>query len=324
MLNTELTRSWGLQHPLFLAPMAGVAGGELAAAVSRAGGLGLYGIGAAAASDWIAAEAAKARRGGGPWGAGLMAWALVRRPDLLEALLAEKPDVVSISFGDPSPYVEAVHAAGAKVVSQVQDAASAIQAIDAGVDAVIAQGTEAGGHTGGIGTLPMIQIVLELAAPKSIPVLAAGGIATGRGIAGALARGCAGVWVGTPFIATEEATNSEAARSKVLRSKETDTVLTRIFDIVQEAPWPEQFPGRALVNDFTAKWAPQEDELRASLPEAQAEFTAARQRDDYTTHYIYAGQSVGLVREVVPAGRLVSRLMGEAEDVLRGTSGLVS
>jgi nitronate monooxygenase len=322
MLNTELTRTWGLQHPLFLAPMAGPAGGELAAAVSRAGGLGLYGIGAAAAANWIAAEAAKARTGG-IWGAGLMAWAIPRRPELLEALLAEKPDVVSISFGDPAPYVEAVHAAGAKLVSQVQDAASAVQAIDAGVDAVIAQGTEAGGHTGGIGTLPMVQIVLELAAPRGIPVLAAGGIATGRGIARALAMGCDGVWVGTPFLATEEAQNSEAARSRVLRAQENETVLTRIFDIVQEAPWPRQFPGRALVNDFTAKWAEREDDLRESLPDAQTEFTAARQRDDYATAYIYAGQSVGLVREVVPAGRLVTRMMAEAEDVLRRTSGLV-
>jgi nitronate monooxygenase len=323
MLNTELTRSWGLKYPLFQAPMAGPAGGELAAAVTRAGALGMIGVFPASTPEWVATEAAKARQAG-PFGAGLMAWALKDRPELADIVLAEKPAVLSVSFGDPSPYVEKAHAAGAKIVAQVQDAATAIEAIDGGVDAVIAQGTEAGGHTGGVGTLPMIQIVLELAAAKGIPVLAAGGIASGRGIAGALAMGCAGVWIGTPFLATEEASNSEAARSRVLRAKENETVLTRIFDIVQENPWPRQFPGRALANDFTEKWAEREEELRTSLPEAQAEFKAARQRDDYSTAYIYAGQSVGLVHEVVPAGALVERLMTEAEAVLRDASGLVS
>lgn len=323
MLNTELTRSWGLKYPLFQAPMAGVAGGEMAAAVTRAGAFGMIGVFPAATPEWVATETAKARAAG-PYGVGLMGWALAGRPELVDIVLAEKPAVLAVSFGDPSPYVEQAHAAGVKIVAQVQDGASAIQAIDGGVDAVIAQGTEAGGHTGHVGTIPMIQIVLELAAPKGIPVLAAGGIATGRGIAGALAMGCDGVWIGTPFLATEEAMNTEAARSKVLRAKENETVLTSVFDIVQEAKWPRQYPGRALVNDFTDKWSKREDELRESLPEAQAEFTAARARDDYTTHYIYAGQSVGLVREVVPAQRLVVRLMDEAEAVLRNASGLLS
>jgi nitronate monooxygenase len=284
----------------------------------------MIGIGPATPADWIAAEASKVR-GKGPWGAGLMAWALPARPELVDVVLAEKPDVLAVSFGDPGPYVEKAHAAGAKIVAQVQDAASAQLAIDGGVDAVIAQGTEAGGHTGHVGTLPMIQIVLEMAEERGVPVLAAGGIATGRGIAAALAMGCAGVWVGTPFIATEEAMNTEVARSKVLRAQENETVLTRVFDIVQEAKWPEVFPGRALVNDFATRWTGHEDELKASLPEAQAEFAAARQRDDYATAYIYAGQSVGLVREVLPAAELVRRLMGDAEAVLRASmDGLIS
>ena len=133
MLNTALTQNWGLKHPLILAPMANTAGGELAAAVTRAGGLGLFGIGSTTATAWIAAEAAKVRPAG-IWGAGLMTWALETRSDLLEALLAEKPDVVSLSFGDPTPFVERVRAAGAKLVAQVQDRESAVQALDAGHD----------------------------------------------------------------------------------------------------------------------------------------------------------------------------------------------
>jgi nitronate monooxygenase len=282
----------------------------------------MIGIGPSTSAVWIAAEAAKARATG-RFGAGLMAWALPQRPELLDIVLAEKPDVLAISFGDPAPYVAAARAAGARLVAQVQDADSARRAIDAGIDAVIAQGTEAGGHTGGVGTLPLLQLVLELAEGENVPVLAAGGIASGRGIAAALAMGCAGVWVGTPFVATAEALGSEAAKGRVLRAKETETVHTHVFDIVQGVAWPDEYPGRALVNDFTARWHGREHELHAELPAAQAVFEDARKRDDYTTAYIYAGQSVGLVREVVPAGELVARLMMEAEAALRQAQGLV-
>lgn len=316
MLTTALTRDWGLRYPLFQAPMAGIAGGDLAAAVSAAGGLGMLGVGPAASAAWVEAEAAKARAAG-RFGAGLMVWALPSRPELLDIVLAEKPDVVSLSFGDVAPYADTVHAAGARLVAQVQDGDSARRALAAGADAVIAQGTEAGGHTGSIGTLPILQIVLELAAQRDVPVLAAGGIATGRGVAAALAMGCAGVWVGTPFVASEEATNTEAARSRVLRAKETETVHTHVFDILTNAAWPDEYPGRALTNDMTARWHGREDELHQQIDDVRSDFDAARKNDDYSLAYIYAGQSVGLVREVLPAGEIVRRLMTDAEDVLR-------
>lgn len=322
MLNTTLTRDWGLMHPLLQAPMANVAGGELAAAVSRSGGLGMIGIAPGSTATWIAEESAKARRGGN-FGAGLMIWAVALRPELLDLVLQERPSVVALSFGDPAPYVEKVHAAGAKVVAQAQTAELARQAIAAGVDAVVAQGTEAGGHTGAVGTLPLLQIVLEMGEAAGIPVLAAGGIATGRGIAAALAAGSAGVWIGTPFIATEEAFGSEASRQRLIRATEADTVLTRVFDIVQEVPWPNEFPGRALANSFTETWHGRESELAAGLPDAQAGFAAARKVEDYAVAHIYAGQSVGLVREVVPASKLVERLMADAERVLRASGSLL-
>jgi nitronate monooxygenase len=282
----------------------------------------MIGIAPSTPAAWIAAEAAKARAAGS-FGAGLMAWALPGRPELLDVVLAEKPDVLAISFGDPTPYVEQTHAVGSRLVAQVQDAASAQRALDAGVDAVVAQGTEAGGHTGGVGTLPLLQIVLELAEPRGVPVLAAGGIATGRGIAAALAMGCAGVWVGTPFVATAEALGSEAAKSRVLRAKETETVHTHVFDILTNSPWPDEYPGRALVNEATARWHGREDELTSNLSEVQPAFEEARRRDDYATAYIYAGQSVGLVREVLPAGELVASMMAEAEVALRAARGLL-
>src|SRR5205814_5637628 len=139
-------------------------------------------VGGATELDFIAREGALAK-GRGRFGFGLMCWALEDRPELVDAVLEAGPNVVSLSFGDPSPWIERVRAAGARVVSQVQDSASARQALDAGVDAIVAQGTEAGGHTGGVATLPLLQIVLELVGERRVPVLAGGGIATGRGVA---------------------------------------------------------------------------------------------------------------------------------------------
>src|SRR4051812_40982629 len=171
--------------------MARVSGGELAGAVAAAGGLGMIGVDGTTDPDFIAREGAIAR-GRGRFGYGLMCWALEERPELLDAVLEAQPHVVALSFGDPAPWVERVHAARARAVSQVQDSASARQALDAGVDALVAQGTEAGGHTGGGGTLPLLQIVLEIVGDRHVPVLAAGGVATGRRAAAGDAAGAPG------------------------------------------------------------------------------------------------------------------------------------
>jgi nitronate monooxygenase len=294
--------------------MARISGGELAGAVAAAGGLGMIGLGGATDTDFIAREGEIAR-GRGRWGYGLMCWALERRPELLDAVLDAKPHVVALSFGDPAPWVERVQAAGARAVSQVQDAASARQALEAGVDAVVAQGTEAGGHTGGVGTLPLLQIVLELAAERHVPVLAAGGIATGRGVAAVIAAGAQGAWIGTLFAATHEAMRSDEDKRRLVDADETQTVLTRVYDVAQDIPWPERFPGRALRAPFTDRWHGHEDELGASRESAAAEMG----------EYDYAGQGVGAIHRIEPAGALVEHLAREAEwalaEAYRQTSG---
>lgn len=294
--------------------MARVSGGELAGAVAAAGGLGMIGIGGSTDADFIAREGAIAS-GRGRFGFGLMCWALERRPELLDAVLAAKPHVVSLSFGDPAPWVERVRAAGARAVSQVQDAESARQALDAGVDAVVAQGTEAGGHTGGVSTLPLLQIVLELAADRHVPVLAAGGIATGRGVAAVLAAGAQGAWIGTLFAATREAMRDDAAKQRLVAARETDTVLTRVYDVAQDIPWPERFPGRALRTEFTDRWHGHEGDLAA-----EREATSGSMGD-----YDYAGQAVGAIHRIESAGDVVEHLAREAERALaeayRQTSG---
>ena len=319
MISTDLTRLLGVRHPIVSAPMAGWSGGELAGAVTAAGAFGMIGVGSATPTGWIPGQAETARRHG-PFGVGLMSWTLERRPDLLDAVLAESPAAVSLSFGDPAPYVERVREAGAVVMSQVQDAEKAERAVEAGVDVLVAQGTDAGGHTGRVGTMPLLQKVLEIGERAGKPVLAAGGIGTGRAVAGALAMGACGAWIGTRFCATAESTGTEGAKRLILNADETATVHTRVFDLVQGIPWPEEFPGRAIRNSFSDRWHGRETQLEEQRSSVSPEFEATR--GDYTEDFVYAGQAAGLVEDLPAAEELVGRLMTEAETRLKACGAL--
>jgi nitronate monooxygenase len=241
-----------------------------------------------------------------PFGIGLFAWVLERRPQLLDIAIAAKPKLISISFGDPSPYVKRVHDAGILLCSQVQSRAWAQTALDAGVDMLVAQGTEAGGHTGSaVSTLPLLQIILEM---TEKPVIAAGGIATGRGLAAVLAAGAAGAWIGTPFLLAQEARNSDTARERIASSNETQTIYTRVYDRMAGKAWPKEFGGRALRTPFLEQWTGHEDELLANEG-ARAQFDPKEK--------IYAGQSIGLLRAVKPAAQIVREINDGAESLLR-------
>lgn len=314
MLHTELTGRLGVVFPIIGAPMGGVAHGRLARAVTEGGGLGMIGVGSTDAAELIEREAPVASDSGRlPFGIGLMAWALDRNPGLLDKAIDARPALVSVSFGSPAPYVDALHEAGIAVASQVQDVAGARAAAEAGVDFIVAQGTDAGGHTGTVGTLPLLQLVLDTV---DVPVIAAGGIATARGLAAVLAAGAAGAWVGTCLLASPEAATKPEARAKVLAARETDTVLTRVFDVAQGIPWPERFAGRALRNRFTDRWHGREAEL-ATDAAAGSELDGARRTADYDMAYVYAGQAVGLVRASRPAAEVV-RDLGEGAASLLG------
>jgi nitronate monooxygenase len=294
--------------------MAQVALGRLARAVSDAGGLGTIGIGADDPLERIASEAAIARGGDdGRFGIGMMAWALERRPELFDAVLAERPFLVSISFGDVAPYVERARRAGCRIAAQVQTRVSALAAEAAGVDLIVVQGTEAGGHTGFVGTLPLLQIVLDAV---RTPVVAAGGIATARGVAAVLAAGADGAWIGTPLLASPESAASPEARAAVVAAREDQTVLTSLFDRVQGIPWPAQFPGRALANEFTARFHGREDEALADA-DALASYADARRTRDFRTAHLYAGQSVGTIERERNAGDIIRELGDETEALLK-------
>ncbi len=314
MLTTELTERLGIRYPIVGAPMAGVAHGALARAVSEGGGLGMVGVGSTDAAEMVEREGAIASDAGRlPFGVGLMAWALEDRPDLLQATIASRPRLVSVSFGPPGPYVGALHDAGILAAAQVPDLASAEEAERSGVDLVVAQGADAGGHAGEVGTLPLLQLLVE---SLRLPVLAAGGIGSPRGVAAVLAAGAAGAWVGTCLLASPEAANRPEARQRVISARETDTVRTSVFDVAQGIPWPPGFPGRALRNRFTDAWHGRERELAADS-DAGAQLMEAKREADYDVAYIYAGQAVGLVSESRPAAEVVRRLGEGAEQLLR-------
>jgi nitronate monooxygenase len=209
-------------------------------------------------------------------------------------------------------------------MSQVQDAEKARRAVEADVDVLIAQGTDAGGHAGSVGTMPLLQRVLEIGESAGKPVLAAGGIATGRGIAGVLAMGAAGAWIGTRFCATRESLGDDEAKQHILEADETGTVHTRVFDLAQGIPWPEEFPGRALRNGFTARWHGREEDLQTQRSSAAMELREASETDDLSGAFVYAGQAVGLVHDLPPAGQLVERLAAEAEERLEACLSLLS
>jgi nitronate monooxygenase len=319
VIKTPLTRWFDLTTPVIGAPMAGVSGGALARAVSQAGGLGMIGVSGSHSARFVTEQCAIPAADLLPFGVGLMAWTLPERPDLLEATIAAQPGLVSVSFGDPGPYVGPLHDAGIAVAAQVNTTADVHRAVDAGVDVLVAQGTEAGGHTGQRATLPLLQEVLAL---TDRPVVAAGGIASGRGMAAALVAGAAGVWIGTPLLACPEGLNSPAARARVRAAGGDETVLTRAFDVAQGLAWPDRWPGRALVNEFSRTWHGREDELRQDTVASQR-VVDARTNDDLEQAPLYAGESVGLVTDERPAADVVRDLDAAAEKALRAVPRLL-
>ncbi|MDQ2680640.1 MAG: nitronate monooxygenase [Candidatus Eremiobacteraeota bacterium] len=322
MILTELNRLFGVDIPLLNAPMTPQAGGALARAVCEAGALGMLGFDEDETLEQIGEQLAllKTDNFSGPFGVGLVGWVLERTPQLLDLAIAARPAFISISFGDPAPYIAKVHAAGILAGAQVQSRAWAQTALDAGADILVAQGTEAGGHTGRVGTLPLLQIVLEM---TDRPVLAAGGVATGRGMAAALAAGAAGVWVGTPFLLASESRSTPAAQAKIIESDETQTQLTSVYDRAQGKPWPADFSGRALRNQFLDRWHGHEDQLFDD-PSALTDFRRAKGENDYTRANIYAGQSVGLIDRTRPAAQIVRDIADEAQVRLAAVSGLLT
>lgn len=317
-IETALTRLLGITHPILLAPMGSAAGGKLAAAVTHAGGLGMLGSGYA---DEKAIRRELSEAGNARVGIGFILWALDKNPSALDVALDAKPVAVMLSFGDPSPYTARIKSAGSRVICQVQTLAQAKQAASAGADIIIAQGRDAGGHSGTMrGTIGLVPAVVDAVGP--IPVVAAGGIADGRGLAAALSLGAAGVSLGTRFTATVESLWDRAMKEKAVASGGDQTAQTRVFDIVRGAAWPAIYPGRALRNEFFEQWHGKEEALHGQQKQVEASYLASP-ATDLGQRVVWAGESVDLVRDIPTAREVIERIVGEAARVLHGGAALV-
>jgi nitronate monooxygenase len=219
-----------------------------------------------------------------------------------------------LSFGDPAPLAKPVLDAGVPLIVQVTDLDEAWRAVDVGAQVLVAQGTEAGGHGGRRGTLPFVPAVADLAA--QIPVLAAGGIADGRGLAAALVLGAAGALVGTRFQATVEALVAPEVAAAIVAGRGDDTERSRVLDIARGSPWPGHYTARTLRNPFLDRWRGREAELVAD-DEARAGYRAAADRGDLSVVPVWAGEAVDLITDLPPAGDLVRAIAADAEAALR-------
>lgn len=312
-MRTDFTELMSIRYPIALAPMGGAAGGALAAAVSDGGGLGLVG-GGNGDRAWLDRELSiVADRARAPWGVGFQCWAV--EVATVEHALTFRPAAVLLSFGDPAPFVPAVRAAGAKLIIQVTDLDEARRAVEVGADVIVAQGTESGGHGAarGMSTLPFVPVVVDLAG--SIPVLAAGGIADGRGIAAALALGAAGALLGTRLLATQEALLDPAEGTALLAARGADTERSRVLDIVRGSGWPARYTARTLGHPLLDRWRGREDELAADA-EAKREYAAGGMPPT-----IWAGEGLDLITDLPPAAELVGVLADQASEALRRAGG---
>jgi nitronate monooxygenase len=326
MLRTRICDLFGIEFPIVSAGMGGIAGAELATAVSEAGGLGTIGLAAFSREgikNEISAARALTRK---PIAANLLVPFL--RPGIVETVADTGINVVTFFWGDPRDYSEAIelfHRARVKVVWQCGSAEEGRWAKEAGVDVIMAQGFEAGGHVRGqVTTLALIPEIRD--ALPDMPLIAAGGIADGRGIVAALALGADGAALGTRFLASVEAAAHPIYKERIVRAHAHDTIHTTLFDI----GWPDA-PHRVLRTEVVDEWERAGRPAPGKRPGEGAAIVSLRRRDvevplvnytvmpptDYTEGQIerlafYAGQSCSLVNEILPAGEIVRRIAAEA------------
>lgn len=315
MIHTPLCELLSIPHPILNAPMGGTATAALAAAVSDAGGFGMIGGTSGSGPDWLREQIRATRaRTSRPFGVGFIS-SFPDIDDLIQVALDERVAAINHSFADPTPYVAAAHARGIKLFAQVQSVAQAIRAARAGVDLIIAQGGEAGGHTGTAGTLALVPAVVDVAG--ATPVVAAGGIGDGRGLAAVLMLGAAGAWLGTRFVASHEWGGQAWEQAAVLAAGSDDTIRTAVFDRVRGAHFPEGIADRVLRNAFTERWHGHDHLIDERRQELQQQVAAAAASHDPQAVDISAGVAVGLIHSLEPAATIIQRLIEQAEQIIR-------
>ncbi len=311
MLRTDICDRLGIEYPIVLAGMGGVSMHQLTAAVSNAGGLGVLG-GATTDAEQLRREIRRTRElTDKPFAVDLLA----PIPDMIrpqmQVVFEEEVKIFVAGLAVPQEFITEMHARGMIVIVMVGKVRHAIKSERAGADIVAAQGTEAGGHTGEVGALALVPQVVDAV---KIPVLAAGGIADGRGVVAALALGAQGVVIGTRFIATPEAQASPAYREAILRSGEADTIRTRCYT---------GKPARTIRNPYNEAWEQKSDQIKPfpfqaaySFQEGVMDYMGLGRGADPERSFMPAGQGLGMIRSVKPAGEVIADLVKEAEAVL--------
>jgi len=315
MLKTRLTEKLEIEVPILLAPMAFASGGALASAVTQAGGLGLIG-GGYGDKDWLAREFSAA--GNTAVGCGFITWSLAEQPDLLSQALDHHPKTIFLSFGDPAPFVDQIKDAGSLLICQVQTLRDAKHAVGLGADIIVAQGAEAGGHGEKRATFTLVPEIADYIAKSAPEVLlvAAGGIADGRGLAASLMLGADGVLVGSRFWAASEALVHPDMWQAAIDASGDDTQRSTIVDIVRNKNWPDRYTINLVENDFSKNWHGHETELKADKV-AQQTWQDALDVGNSAIANIFVGEATGLIHDVKPAQEIVHSMIAEAKRCLK-------
>ncbi len=314
-MRTRLTDALGIEHPVMLAGMGGVSYSKLVAAVSEAGGFGCFGASTMSSEEMVDEMRAARALTDKPFGVDLLTAMPDRLLEDVEALIREGASVFAAGLGVPRDVISLCHEHNVLVLSMCGKVRHAIAAVEAGCDIVVAQGTEAGGHTGQIATLPLVPQIVDAVGDR-VPVVAAGGIFDGRGLAAALALGADGVWIGTRFIATHEARSAPGYKDALLATMEDGTAISRAFTGKTL---------RAVANDMTRHFEEHPDELKPFPEQLMASVAGGWMHlgaDENTVgvdpnrECYPAGQGVGAIHELLPAGDLVRSIVEEADRAL--------
>lgn len=327
-LNTRFAQRFHLSTPIALAPMALATGGALAAACAQAGALGLVGGGYGdlawtqheytLATELLKNDAASHAR----LGCGFITWRLDENAEALDWVLTQKPCAIMLSFGDPRPYAARIAEAGAQLICQVQRLEQVAQAIEAGASVIVAQGGEAGGHGAnaleGRSTFTLVPEIADYLAAHSpnTLLLAAGGVADGRGLAAALMLGADGVLVGSRLWATKESLAAMGAKTQATHTSGDGTARSQVFDILRRKNWPAPYDFRAIRNDLHRALEGNVDALKVNPDEARANYDAGVKTGDFSRAHATVGEAVGLIADVPSASEVIARITQQAQILL--------
>ena len=328
-IQTRFTQRFQLSTPIALAPMALATGGALAAACAQAGALGLVGGGYGdlawtqreytLAHTLLEDDAASHAR----VGCGFITWKLDENAEALDWVLTQKPCAIMLSFGDPRPYAARIHAAGAQLICQVQRLDQVAQAIEAGAAVIVAQGGEAGGHGAnaleGRSTFTLVPEMADYLAAHSpnTLLLAAGGVADGRGLAAALMLGADGALIGSRLWATTESLAASGAKTQATQTSGDGTARSAVFDILRRKNWPAPYDFRAIRNTLHRQLENNMATLQANPDEARADYDAGVKAGDFTRAHATVGEAVGLIVDIPAAQTQIARITQQAQLLLK-------